>query len=173
MVGMAVTYAPFLNHNVIRSVRPIYQGPDGNRYDGPVCGNPTGVGERVVAKEGYAIGAAAIAAALAIDGMQLTFMKIGAEGLNPDKTYLSKWLGDNGGSRARTYRKRRPADYRHCWHAVQKHKCSGILHVSGHDQGRSDCRRRRPEDDANATADHAKAPAANPARAAVAQHSRA
>jgi len=47
MVGMEVTYAPFLNHQIIRSVRPIYQGPDGKRYDGPVCGNPTAISERV------------------------------------------------------------------------------------------------------------------------------
>jgi hypothetical protein len=40
---------------------------------------------------------------MGIDGMQLTFMEIGADGLNPDKTYLSKWLGGYGGSGARTY----------------------------------------------------------------------
>jgi len=90
MVGMDVTYAPFFTHQIIKSVRPIYQGPDGKRYDGPVSGNPTGVGERVVAKEGYAIGGAAIKAGMGIDGMQLTFMEIGADGLNPNKTYLSK-----------------------------------------------------------------------------------
>jgi len=103
MVGMAVTYAPFFNHNIIKSVRPTYQKPDGTRYDGPVCGTPTGVGERVVAKEGYAIGGAAIQAGMGIDGMQLTFMEIGADGLNPKKSYLSKWLGINGGSGATTY----------------------------------------------------------------------
>jgi hypothetical protein len=105
MVGMEVTYAPYFTHNIIKSVRPIYQGPDGKRYDGPVCGNPTKVGERVVAKEGYAIGGAAIKpnAGIGVDGMQLTFMAIGADGLNPKKTYLSKWLGGYGGSGARTY----------------------------------------------------------------------
>jgi hypothetical protein len=51
MVGMAVTYAPFFNHQIIKSVRPIYQRPDGKRYYGRVCGNPTRVGERVVARE--------------------------------------------------------------------------------------------------------------------------
>ncbi|HEV3144705.1 MAG TPA: hypothetical protein VGZ47_12520 [Gemmataceae bacterium] len=103
MVGMAVTYAPFFTHQIIKSVRPIYQGPDGKRYDGPVCGTPTGVGERVVAKEGYAIGGAAIKAGMGIDGMQLTFMEIGADGLDPNKTYLSKWLGGYGGAGARTF----------------------------------------------------------------------
>src|SRR5205807_4125061 len=80
MVGMEVTYAPFFNHNVIKSVRPIYQGPDGRRYDGSLCGNPTQDRERVVAKDGYAIGAATIKAGMGIDGMQLTFMEIGADG---------------------------------------------------------------------------------------------
>jgi hypothetical protein len=103
MVGMAVTYTPLFTHNVIKSVRPIYQRPDGTRYDGPVCGKPTGVGDRVVAKEGYAIGAATIKAGMGIDGMQLTFMEIGPDGLNPDKTYLSKWLGSYGGASARTF----------------------------------------------------------------------
>jgi hypothetical protein len=103
MVGMEVTYAPFFNHQIIKSVRPIYQRPDGTRYDGPVCGNPTQIGERVVAKEGYAIGGAAIKAGMGIDGMQLTFMAIGADGLNPKKSYLSKWLGGYGGADARTF----------------------------------------------------------------------
>lgn len=103
MVGMEVTYAPFFTHNIIKSVRPIYQGPDGRRYDGPTCGTSTGVRERVVAKEGYAIGGAALRAGMGIDGMQLTFMAIGADGLNPEKQYLSKWLGGHGGANARTF----------------------------------------------------------------------
>jgi hypothetical protein len=103
MVGMEVTYAPFFTHNIIKSVRPIYQRPDGTRYDGSVCGNPTQVRERIVARTGYAIGAASIKAGMGIDGMQLTFMEIGADGLNPNKTYLSKWLGGYGGSGARTF----------------------------------------------------------------------
>jgi hypothetical protein len=103
MVGMAVTYEPFFNHNIIKSVRPVYQRPNGERYDGSVCGTPTAVGERVEAKEGYAIGGAAIQAGMGIDGMQLTFMQIGPDGLNPQKSYLSKWLGLNASSSARMY----------------------------------------------------------------------
>jgi hypothetical protein len=96
LVGMEATYVPFFNQNVIKSVRPIYQREDGTRYDGPVCGTPTKVRERVVAKEGYAIGGAAMRAGLGIGGIQLTFMEIGPDGLNPNKTYLSKWLGTYG-----------------------------------------------------------------------------
>jgi hypothetical protein len=103
LVGMGVSYAPFFNHQIIKSVQPIYQRPDGTRYEGRICGTPTGVGERVVAREGYAVGGAAITGGLGIDGMQLTFMEIGADGLNPDRSYLSKWLGGHGGSGARTY----------------------------------------------------------------------
>src|SRR5262249_2269216 len=103
MVGMEVSYAPFFTHHVIKSVQPIYQNRDGQRYDGSVCGIPTGVGERIVAKPGYAIGGAAIRSGMGIDGMQLTFMEIGAEGLNPRKSYLSKWLGGYGGSDAKTF----------------------------------------------------------------------
>jgi hypothetical protein len=103
LVGMEVTYAPFFNHNIIKSVRPIFQKPDGTRYDGPVRGSPTKDVERVEAKEGYAIGGAAIKGGLGIDGMQLTFMAIGADRLNPNKSYLSKWLGGYGGSNARMY----------------------------------------------------------------------
>jgi hypothetical protein len=103
MVGMQVTYAPFFNHDIIKSVRPIYQKQDGTRYDGPVFGNPTQVGERVVAKEGYAIGGATIKAGMGIDGLQLTFMEIGSEGLNPNKTYLSKRLGGYSGTGAPTF----------------------------------------------------------------------
>jgi hypothetical protein len=103
MVGMEVTYAPFFNHQIIKSVRAVYQGPDGKLYNGPVCGNPTGVRERVIAKEGYAIGGAAIKAGMGIDGVQLTFMEIGTDGLNPNKTYLSKWLGGYGGSDAQMF----------------------------------------------------------------------
>jgi hypothetical protein len=103
MVGMDVTYAPFFSHNIIKSVRATYQRADGTRYDGPVCGTPTGIGEQVIAKAGYAIGGAAIRGGMGIDGMQLTFMEIGADGLNPNKTYLSKWLGGYGGADARTF----------------------------------------------------------------------
>ena len=95
--------APFFTHQIIKSVRPIYQRPDGRRYDGPVCGTPTRTGERVVAREGYAIGGAAITAGMGMDGMQLTFMAIGPDGLDPNKSYLSKWLGGYGGSGARTF----------------------------------------------------------------------
>jgi hypothetical protein len=102
VVGMEVTYAPFFNHNIIKSVRAIYQGRDGTRYDGPVCGTPTALSERVVAKAGYALGGATIRSGMGIDGMQLKFMQIGADGLNPDKSYLSKWLGGYGAN-ARTY----------------------------------------------------------------------
>ena len=35
--------------------------------------------------------------------MQLTFMEIGADGLSPNKSYLSKWLGGYGGADAKTY----------------------------------------------------------------------
>jgi hypothetical protein len=103
MVGMEVSYVPFFTHNVIKSVRPIYQKSNGLRYDGPICGNPTGVSERVVAKAGYAIGGASIWSGMGIDGMQLTFMEIGPAGLNPSKSYLSKWLGGHGGANAKTY----------------------------------------------------------------------
>ena len=103
MVGMEVTYVPFFTHNVIKSVRPIYQRADGTRYDGAICGNPTQDRERVVAKEGYAIGGAAIQSGMGIDAMQLTFMEIGADGLNPNKSYLSKWLGGYGGSDAKMF----------------------------------------------------------------------
>src|SRR5262249_47523887 len=85
LVGMEVTYPPFFTHYIIKSVRPIYQGPNGQRYDGPVCGTPTGVTDRVEAAQGYAVGGAAIKAGMGIDGMQLTFMAISADGLNPDK----------------------------------------------------------------------------------------
>jgi len=98
-----VTYVPFFTHNVIKSVRPIYQRADGTRYDGAICGNPTQDRERVVAKEGYAIGGAAIQSGMGIDAMQLTFMEIGADGLNPNKSYLSKWLGGYGGSDAKMF----------------------------------------------------------------------
>src|SRR5262249_12562325 len=103
MVGMQVTYAPFFTHCVIKSVQPIYQRPDGLRYDGPVCGNPTFVAEHVATKPGYAIGGAAIRSGMGIDGMQLTFMEIGRDGLNPHKAYLSQWLGGYGGADARMF----------------------------------------------------------------------
>src|SRR5207244_7766991 len=45
LVGIGVSYAPFFNHQIIKSVQPIYQRPDGTRYDGRICGTATGVGE--------------------------------------------------------------------------------------------------------------------------------
>lgn len=103
MVGMDVSYATVFNDRIIKSVRPIYQKPNGTRYGGRVYGNSTQVGERLLAERGYAIGGVAIKAGAGIEGLQVTFMEIGPERLNPYKTYQSKWLGSEGGAEVKMF----------------------------------------------------------------------
>jgi len=91
-----VTYGKFGDSPTVTTFRPIFLTQKG-RITGTTHGNP---GERLIrveAKPGYAVGALTIKAGLGVDGMSVTFMEIDEDGLNPNRTYESEWLGGMGG----------------------------------------------------------------------------
>jgi hypothetical protein len=99
LVGFDVSVGTF---NKIVALRPLFQGPKG-MVPGPVFGQPTANVTRVMAKRGYAVGTVTVAAVLAIDGLGITFMRIGENGLLKQDSYDSPWIcnhadaGNRGG----------------------------------------------------------------------------
>ena len=59
---------------------------------------PTTMPDRVVAKEGYVVGAVKVNTHKFVDALQLVFMRQGADGaLDPKDTYTSQWIGYHEG----------------------------------------------------------------------------
>jgi hypothetical protein len=96
LVGVEVTYGKFGASRTVKTVRPIFQTPDG-RVAGTTRGVPGEDLVRVVARPGFAVGAVTIKAGLGVDGMSVTFMEIQGGRLGPDRSYDSEWLGGMGG----------------------------------------------------------------------------
>jgi hypothetical protein len=96
LIGFDVGYGRFGRNAVIHAIRPIFRTPRG-KVNGPVYGVATEGMDHVEAKPGYAVGAITVKAGLGIDGLSVTFMEIQGDGLNPDKSYETKWLGGPGG----------------------------------------------------------------------------
>jgi S1-C subfamily serine protease len=82
-----------MNH--ISAVRPIFLTRAGQEL-GPIFGVPTSKSARVVAKRGYAVGSITAAKHVGLNGIGITFMEIGENSLNPDKSYNSQWMGGGG-----------------------------------------------------------------------------
>jgi hypothetical protein len=55
-----------------------------------------------MARPGYAVGGLLIKSGLLIDRLQVIFMRIGSDGLIPDDTYNSEWVGGPGGPNQKT-----------------------------------------------------------------------
>jgi len=84
------------NSDVLKAVRPIYRVGD-QESDGYKWGADFNDPVRVVAKPGYAVGAITVKSALLVDGLSITFMKVGKGGLNQRDSYQSEWIGGLGG----------------------------------------------------------------------------
>jgi hypothetical protein len=96
LAGLEISYGAFAGSKlIIRSVRPIYQTADGLKT-GALWGTPSAATKRIVAKPGYAVGALTVASGLNVDGLEITFMQLDGEMLNPDKSYTSDWYGSKG-----------------------------------------------------------------------------
>jgi S1-C subfamily serine protease len=101
LIGLEVGVGKFFNNDVIKAVRPVYRTGDkesvGEWY-GPT--DPDIVKEvvKVVTKPGYAVGAITVKTGLGMDGLSLTFMKLGPDGrLDAGDKYKSDWIGGLGG----------------------------------------------------------------------------
>ena len=96
LVGFQVTLKKWGQNDCIESIQPLYRplkGSGGKR--GEVHGNALGESKRIVASEGYAVGAINGRAVAVVDGFELIFMKIKPDGtLNPNDTQTSDWVGN-------------------------------------------------------------------------------
>jgi hypothetical protein len=97
LVGLEVSTGRADDFDVVIAIRPMYQTQD-RPSDGHNHGFPAKPLVRLVAKQGYAVGAITVKSGRYINGLSVTFMKVTAEGqLNPKDSYESVWVGGIGG----------------------------------------------------------------------------
>lgn len=97
LIGFQVGYKKFFNNNIVGALRPIYRTQDGETM-GAWIGKAPAELVTVKAKPGYAVSAIRIRTGLMIDGMGLTFTKLGKDRLVLDDHYDSDWIGAMGGN---------------------------------------------------------------------------
>jgi hypothetical protein len=81
------------NTEVLAYIRPIYRTGSGEQF-GTAYGRTRGPKQTVKAKEGYALGGVTIAGGGHLEGLCLTFMRVGEGGLDPEDAYVSEWFGE-------------------------------------------------------------------------------
>jgi hypothetical protein len=99
LVGFEFGLGRFVNNEVIKAGRPIYRVGDMD-VPGKQYGNDMNRAVKVVAKQGYAVGAISVKAGLVADGLSVTFMKVDNGRLDPKDSYDSEWIGGKGGGNA-------------------------------------------------------------------------
>lgn len=92
LVGFEVGKGGWAVHSVVGMLRPIFATARGLR-DGE--GRGYAKGDRIMAKEGYAVGGLNVISPMIVFRVQVVFMRINADGLslNPQDSYVSDWLG--------------------------------------------------------------------------------
>jgi hypothetical protein len=87
------------NPNIV-SAQPLYRAKDGDKQGkGKLYGEKNNNVERAFAPKGYAVGALRGKVFGSVNGFELVFMKIRADGtLDPNDTQVSPWLGSINGS---------------------------------------------------------------------------
>jgi hypothetical protein len=96
LVGLEIGLGVFIDYDVVHAFRPIYRG-SGKETLGKQQGTELNRVVKVVAKEGYAVGAVKIKAGLTVDSMIVTFMKVADGKLDPSDSYESEKVGGPGG----------------------------------------------------------------------------
>jgi hypothetical protein len=99
MVGLIVTEGNSSGYHVISSVRPVYASPDGRHMESRVYGTPSDKTTKLIARPGYAVAGMRVKSGIFVDGFEVIFMRIGDDGLVPDDTYVSDWVGGPGGAK--------------------------------------------------------------------------
>jgi len=92
LIGFELGLGNVWGKDNINSIRPIFLTEKGE-IRGQVHGTATDRILTVKAKEGYAIGAVTITAALQVDGIAITFMRIEKKTLDTNQTYRSNKIG--------------------------------------------------------------------------------
>ncbi len=96
LVGMRVGYIDAFGGSKIGAIQPIYQVGK-NYVEGQRFGADILLSTTVLARPGYAVGALKTQKGLLLDAFQVVFMKFKNGHLDPDKFYISDWLGDPRG----------------------------------------------------------------------------
>ncbi len=92
LVGLDICLGTFATKEAITGIRPIYRTKNGDvpgKHHGAISQHPV----TVKAKDGYAVSTVFVQASLPIFGMSVQFMRVKGGALDPDDSYLSKWVG--------------------------------------------------------------------------------
>jgi hypothetical protein len=99
--GLEVTVGELFGKPIVTSVRPLFLQETGTAV-GSLHGAMGARLYRLEGAPGYAVGGITARAGLGIDGLQVTFMAIKGDTLDPSKSYESEWVGGTaGGSEVR------------------------------------------------------------------------
>lgn len=97
LIGFRGDTGSWFQFTVLGSLQPIFHSPTGHTH-GTKRGN-AGDGREIIAREGYAVGGIMVRSGEVVDGLQIIFMRLKADGLSldPQDSYTSEWLGTSGG----------------------------------------------------------------------------
>ncbi len=100
IVGFEAGKGGWFQFSVLGGLRPIFATAHGER-PGERRGKASG--KRVVAKDGYAVGGLQVRSGDVVNCVEIIFMRINPDGisLNPQDTYVTDWLGGEGGGKPR------------------------------------------------------------------------
>ena len=98
LVGFDLWYQPAFKDEIICAVRPIYRVGTKN-VPGLIHGKGTPRSSQILAPTGYAVGAVTVKAALRVDQLAITFMRVDGDRLNPDDVRIPAVVGGSGGNR--------------------------------------------------------------------------
>ncbi len=98
VVGFDAGKGGWFQFSVLGGFKPIFATARGNR-DGERRGKAGG--NRVLAKDGYAVGGLMVRSGEVVNAAQVIFMRINPDGttLNPQDFYVTDWLGGEGGGK--------------------------------------------------------------------------
>jgi hypothetical protein len=110
LVGFEIGLGTWGNDDIICSLRPIYLTERGDVFGKEFGPTPNTsrtnrkpaqkkVLKRVTlkAEPGYAVGSVTLRSGLNMDGLSLTYLRIKGQGLDPEKSYTSEWIGRTKG----------------------------------------------------------------------------
>lgn len=99
LIGLEVGLSKFFDKEVIHSIRPIFLTEKGE-LQGTLRTSNNKPAERVIimkAKPGYAVAEMTVDSRLLIEGLRLTYHRIGRERLTTADSYQSDWVGNGRG----------------------------------------------------------------------------
>jgi hypothetical protein len=98
IVGFEIGRGGWFQFKVLGSITPIFATVKG---EAPGRKRGKARGERLMAKDGYAVGGMYVRGGEVVNTVQVIFMKKNADGLslNPQDFYVSEWLGGEGGGK--------------------------------------------------------------------------